>query len=359
MICFKDEIGWYLVGKLYIQRIGNSIYNGIDTNIIEVKNSEMDKSSVIEQLSSALGISLVEQLEIALHADDIAILQDFLCWKRIRFLSQGYTEDDVDDMFETIRSSFAQGMEKKTRERVTKFINDAIRFLECAKHQDTASKERFSDLAKEYRHSLLNGDRQHASRLIIESVNSGIKVKDIYIHVFQSSLYEIGHLWQTNQITIAQEHFFTAATQMIMSQLYPYIFANKKNGLRMIAASVDSNMHDIGIRMVADFFEMEGWDTYYLGGNAPIQAIIQALQENNPQLLALSVTISKQIPTVEEVIQTIRKDDQYHRTKVIVGGPPFNLSEGLWKKVGSDGFARSADEAVSLAARLFDLDGHQ
>ena len=319
----------------------------------------MEKSSVIEQLSSALGISLVEQLEIALHADDIAILQDFLCWKRTRFLSQGYTEDDVDEMFKIISNSFAEGMDQKAGEKVTKFIDDAIRFLECAKFQGTSLEDEFSDLAKEYRKLLLNGDRQKASKLILDSVNDGIKVRDIYNHVFQSSLYEIGRLWQTNQITIAQEHFFTAATQMIMSQLYPYIFANKKNGLRMIAASVDSNMHDIGIRMVADFFEMEGWDTYYLGGNAPIQAIIQALQETNPDLLALSVTISKQIPTVEEVIQTIRKDDQYHRTKVIVGGPPFNLSEGLWKKVGSDGFARSADEAVSLAARLFDLDGHQ
>jgi MerR family transcriptional regulator, light-induced transcriptional regulator len=82
------------------------------------------------------------------------------------------------------------------------------------------------------------------------------------------------------------------------------------------------------------------------------------LQETNPHLLALSATISKQIPIIEQVIQGVREYDQSNQVKVIVGGPPFNISENLWKKVGSDGFATSADEAVSLANRLCDLGGH-
>jgi len=318
----------------------------------------MRKSSQIEQLTSALGISLVEQLEVALNADDIAILQDFLCWKRTRFLSQGYSEEDVADLFNSIRTTFSDGMEHAAGEKVNQFIDDAIRFLDCASQPSQIKDQKLKDLSTQYRTLLLEGDRQSASRLILDSVNAGETVKDIYIHVFQDSLYEIGRLWQTNQITIAQEHFFTAATQMVMSQLYPYIFANQNNFLLIIAAIVDSNMHDIGIRMVADFFEMEGWDTYYLGGNAPAQAIMQALHEKSPDLLALSVTISKQIPVVEEVIRTMRSGNGHSKTKVIVGGPPFNISEGLWKKVGSDGFARSADEAISLGNQLFGLDGN-
>jgi methanogenic corrinoid protein MtbC1 len=317
----------------------------------------MDRSAQINQLTSALGISLVEQVEVALNANDIAILQDFLCWKRTRFLSQGYTEQDVADLFDTIRATFSDGMDHAAGEKVTQFIDDAICSLDCKNQSPDSTDDPLSELSANYRALLLGGDRKQASTLILDSAASGVPVRDIYLHVFQNSLYEIGRLWQTNQITIAQEHFFTAATQMIMSQLYPYIFANQKNGLRMIAASVDSNMHDIGIRMVADFFEMDGWDTYYLGGNAPSQAILQALDETSPHLLALSATISKQIPIIEQVIQGVRERDQANRVKVIVGGPPFNISDNLWKKVGSDGFATSADEAVSLANRLFGLGG--
>ncbi|MDZ7776615.1 MAG: hypothetical protein U5L09_13885 [Bacteroidales bacterium] len=54
-----------------------------------------------------------------------------------------------------------------------------------------------------------------------------------------------------------------------MSQLYPYIFNSQRVGKSMVAATVGGELHEMGIRMVADFFEMEGWDTWYLGANAP------------------------------------------------------------------------------------------
>ena len=75
--------------------------------------------------------------------------------------------------------------------------------------------------------------------------------------------------WQMNRLTVAQEHYCTAATQMIMSQLYPYIFEGERNGRVLVATCVAENLHEIGVRMVTDFFEMDGWDTFYLGANVP------------------------------------------------------------------------------------------
>jgi len=139
---------------------------------------------------------------------------------------------------------------------------------------------------------------------------------------------------------------------MIMSQLYPYIFNSDRIGKRMVAASVDTNMHDIGIRMVADFFEMAGWDTYYLGGNTPPEAIIEALEINQPHLLALSATISQQIGMLQSTIERIHERSAFKALKIIVGGHPFNIVHDLWQRVGADGCAKSAEEAVQLAQQL-------
>ena len=54
--------------------------------------------------------------------------------------------------------------------------------------------------------------------------------------MFQLSLREVGRLWQMNQISVAQEHYCTAATQLIMSQLYPYIFSGERRNRTLIAA---------------------------------------------------------------------------------------------------------------------------
>lgn len=208
-----------------------------------------------------------------------------------------------------------------------------------------------TDLAKMYLNALLRVQRDAASRMIIKAVEEDTDIKDIYIHVFEASLHEIGRLWQTNQITVAQEHFCTAATQMIMSQLYPYIFRSKKIGRRLVAACAAGEMHEIGVRMVADFFEMEGWDTYYLGANTPTESILDTIKELKPDVIALSASIHTNIVMLADLIASIREVETYP-IKILVGGRTFMLAPDLYKKVGADGCPSNAREAIILANEL-------
>jgi methanogenic corrinoid protein MtbC1 len=207
-------------------------------------------------------------------------------------------------------------------------------------------------LAKRFLTLLLDGERQAASQLILQAVDSGVPVRDVYLHVFQASQREIGRLWQLNQVSVAQEHYCTAATQLIMAQLYPRIFRSEKSGQRIIVTSVAGELHEIGARIVADFFEMEGWDTYYLGANSPFEAVVQAIADRGAQLLAVSATMVFHIRVVEELIARVRASTGANTVKILVGGYPFNIEPELWKRVGADAFAVDAAEAVAAANRL-------
>jgi methanogenic corrinoid protein MtbC1 len=151
---------------------------------------------------------------------------------------------------------------------------------------------------------------------------------------------------------VAQEHYCTAATQLIMSQLYPHIFAGERNGRRLVAACVGEELHELGIRMVADFFEMEGWDTYYLGANAPTASILDSLDEYDADLLALSTTILSHVAQIREIIEQVHHRERGNGVKILVGGYPFNVSPELWRKVGADGYAVDAQEAIQAANEL-------
>ena len=210
----------------------------------------------------------------------------------------------------------------------------------------------FYELAKNYMDALLNLQRDEAGRMIIKAVEEGTDIKDIYIHVFESSQHEIGRLWQTNIITVAQEHFCTAATQMIMSQLYPYIFRTDKIGRRLVASCVAGEMHEMGVRMVADIFEMEGWDTYYLGANTPNESIIHTIIDLKPDIIAISASIHYNIAAVMDLIKTIRNISEISNVKIMVGGRPFLMAPELWRKVGADGCPSNAIKALSLADEL-------
>jgi methanogenic corrinoid protein MtbC1 len=209
-------------------------------------------------------------------------------------------------------------------------------------------------MARQYLDGLLHNDRHTSSHLILEAVQKGISVKSIYSQVFQRTQREIGRLWQTNQISVAQEHFCTAATQMVMSQLYPYMFTGERKDRRMVVACVGGELHEIGARMVADFFEMDGWDTFFLGASTPPDGILKMVQDCQADVLALSATMSFHVSKVAGIISDLRADPS-SRTRVLVGGYPFNLSPDLWRKVGADGYAPDAETAISEAARVLAL----
>ncbi|BCR36698.1 hypothetical protein MPAN_015910 [Mariniplasma anaerobium] len=70
----------------------------------------------------------------------------------------------------------------------------------------------------------------------------------------------------------------------------------------MVAVCVGNELHEIGMRMVADFFEMDGWDTFFIGSNLPVSEIIKELKLNSVDLLAISLTTAMQLDDVQQII---------------------------------------------------------
>jgi len=211
-----------------------------------------------------------------------------------------------------------------------------------------------SPLAREYLDLLLAGKRKEASKLIHAAVKEGRGVAEIYRTVFERTLKEVGLLWMQNKVDVAMEHYFSASTQLIMSQLYPYITeaSREKKDAVCLTLAVCGEFHDIGARMVADFMEMDGWKTFFLGNNLCNEDIVKAAVDHKPDILALSATMFFNVESIARAIRSIRAVEGLSNLVILVGGRPFNQDPALWKKVDADGFALSADEAVKLANRL-------
>jgi methylmalonyl-CoA mutase cobalamin-binding domain/chain len=209
--------------------------------------------------------------------------------------------------------------------------------------------------ASDYLKILLEGDRKKAINMINDLISKGISIKTLYLEIFQPVQKEIGRLWQRNKITVAQEHFATGITQMIISQLYPEIFNTKKNGKIIVAACVGNELHELGIRMVSDFLELSGFDTYYLGANTPASSIIKYIIEKKANILAISATMMVHLDGIKNIVELIRKSPAKD-VKILVGGYSFNLIPNLWKKIGADGYAKDADSAIEIAKELCFLD---
>ena len=113
-------------------------------------------------------------------------------------------------------------------------------------------------LASTYLLALLEGDRRRASRMILNAVEQGHDVRELYLQVLLAAQAELGGLWMANEINVAEEHFASQTTRMVMAQLLPHASFRPPNGKTMLAAAVAGNQHEIGLQAVADFFESSG-----------------------------------------------------------------------------------------------------
>ncbi len=205
-------------------------------------------------------------------------------------------------------------------------------------------------LAKQYLDLLLRAKRREASELVLGAVEAGTSIKDVYLQVFQPVQYEVGRLWQRNEISVAQEHFCTAATQMVMSQLYPKLFTGSRSGHHLVTACVSGDLHEVGARILTDFFEMEGWDTYYVGANTPEQSLVGTIFDQEADLVALSATMIVNVPAVASAIEAIRAE--LPEVPIMVGGFPFLQNADLVREVGGDATAVDAAEAIRIGREL-------
>lgn len=291
----------------------------------------------------------------SIWAGQPVLFEEFITWLKTFLNSIKLPMEDVAESFQLIRKRLHEACSPDELAIVDPMLERAIAFflLPAGTNAFPTSDGQLTPLAREYITHLLQGNRNHALSLIMERVQAGMPVKDVYLEVFQPVQYEIGRLWQTNKISVAQEHFCTGATQLVMSQLYPYLFTGEKKEMRMVTTCVSGELHEIGARMVTDFFEMDGWDTYYLGANMPVGGVIAFIRDVRPHLLAISATMTYHVKMVEEMILQVRSAEGVPaEMKIMVGGYPFKVSEELWRRVGADGFALSASDALELARNL-------
>jgi methanogenic corrinoid protein MtbC1 len=215
-----------------------------------------------------------------------------------------------------------------------------------------------SALARRYMDTLLAGNREEASLLVLEAFEGGASIETLYLEVFERSLKEVGCLWSQNQLDVGTEHFFTASTQTVMSQLYPHLVAQarQRSGRSCLVFSVCGEFHEVGPRMVGDLLERAGWRCFFLGGNLCNEDIVKAAVEHRADLVAVSATMYLNVDSAARLIRTLRDEKSLRMIKILVGGRPFNMDPELWKRVGADGYARNAAEAPEVADRLVSRD---
>jgi methanogenic corrinoid protein MtbC1 len=201
-----------------------------------------------------------------------------------------------------------------------------------------------------YLAAVLAGDRRTAFGVVDQALADGVHLRQLYLDVFQPVLHQVGRLWEANRISVAEEHLATAITEAAMARLYELLFASVDgSGRLLIAACADSERHEVGLRMLCDVLEMEGWDTVFLGATVAIPELVEMVRTRKPEVVALSASIAPHLARVQAAIEALRGELGEGTPLIAVGGRAFHDDPGLAMRIGAD---FTANDALEAARRL-------
>ncbi|MFZ4402337.1 MAG: cobalamin B12-binding domain-containing protein [Bacteroidales bacterium] len=173
----------------------------------------------------------------------------------------------------------------------------------------------------EFLNALISGNRKMSSEIAQKYMDENNSIKALYEIIIRNALYDIGELWEKNKISVATEHLASAIVEAILNEQYSKINNTLKIAKTVIVACVENEFHQIGLKMINDIFELNGWNSYFLGANTSTTELISFAKTIQPDIIALSLSLSFNFPVLEMMIQRI--NSELPGQMILIGGQSF------------------------------------
>ena len=154
--------------------------------------------------------------------------------------------------------------------------------------------------------NLIYGEPNIAWDTVLDAMNSGKSVGQVYLQMIVPAMKSIGDRWHQGEISVGDEHRASVSVGSIIGRLSPTcMMPGRKRGLVLIAG-IPGDAHGIPIAIGADLLRLAGYSVINLGCDLPVGSLIDAIQRE-PEISAvvMSVTLRRSDESVRLVIEQI------------------------------------------------------
>ena len=183
--------------------------------------------------------------------------------------------------------------------------------------------------------------------------NKDVTIVELYEEILTPALNNIQCNLREKNLCIWKEHVRSAIVRTIIECSYPYVveeslaLAENLVKKKVIVLCPQGENHEIGARMVSDFFTLRGYQSTFVGANTPKEDFLSALEFIKPDYIVISITNYYNLVEGEKLINKIKEKGKKD-LKIIVGGNAFLNNEEAIKKIGADRFVNSFKDISAL-----------
>jgi 5-methyltetrahydrofolate--homocysteine methyltransferase len=198
--------------------------------------------------------------------------------------------------------------------------------------------------------AVMDGQRDVAKESVEQALADGVDPGEV-LDTMIRAMEQVGQLFEEGEYFVPEMLIAARAMKTGMDILKPQLVdADIQPAGKIVAGTVKGDLHDIGKNLVCMMLEGAGFQVVDLGANVTPEAFVNAVNEHQPDFIAMSALLTTTMPNMQTTIEALKAAGVRDKVKVLIGGAP--ITDAYAEKIGADGYAPDASRAVKLAKAL-------
>ncbi|MBR0598808.1 cobalamin-dependent protein [Clostridiales bacterium BAD-6] len=197
----------------------------------------------------------------------------------------------------------------------------------------------------------MDADEEKAVQVIEDALEEGLDLIEILQEGFAEGNREVGELFENGQLSLPELIFSTEVMKKVIDLVEAHTGMGKEKVKgKVLIATVDGDVHEIGKGMVASTMKSYGIEVIDIGREVPVETIIEKAEEYGVDIIGTSALLTSTLKEQKKLEDALREMGLRNKYKTMVGGAPCTLR---WaKRIGADAYSEDAVEAAKKALEL-------
>ena len=175
-----------------------------------------------------------------------------------------------------------------------------------------------------------------AYRAVVEGMAKGMEI--------------VGQKYEEGEYYLAELIMAGETMREGMVVLEPHLTAGEVSSAgKAIIGTVKGDLHDIGKNVFLTLLKAANYDVIDLGVDVSPEGFLEAVNEHNPDILAMSALLTTTMVEMENIVAKLESEGVRNGLKILIGGAP--ITDDYAKKIGADAAARDAVDGVRIVTQ--------
>jgi methanogenic corrinoid protein MtbC1 len=152
---------------------------------------------------------------------------------------------------------------------------------------------------------------------IVTKYSALFSLMEFYTDLFTPVMYRVGDLWEQGRLSVATEHVCSNAANNLIHSINEVGRRGNGGKSTILICSPEGEMHRLATDVLESILLQKGYEVYNVSPSAPAESITSCINERNPELVMVSVTLEDNLGAARRLVKEIRKR---YQIPIIVGG---------------------------------------